>query len=112
MTRFEPGEVVLLAFPFADHSGQKRRPAVVVLDSGDQDLVVARVTTQPHATPFDLPVTGWPAAGLLAPSVIRLHKLATVAKGSVTRKIGELPKADQVAFWSLFRRVYCESPAG
>jgi len=49
---------------------------------------------------------------LLAPSVIRVHKLATVAKSSVTRRIGELPEADQAAFWSLFRRVYCQLGAG
>jgi len=112
MTRFEPGEVLLLAFPFADESGHKRRPAVVVLDAGDQDVLVARVTSQPHSTPFDLHIAGWQGAGLLGPSVIRLHKLATVAKGSVTRRIGELQEADRAAFWHLFRGVYCETNAG
>jgi len=70
------------------------------------------VTTQPHATPSDLPVTGWQAAGLLAPSVIRIHKLATVAKDSVARRVGKLPQPDQAAFRRLFRRIYCETGAG
>jgi mRNA interferase MazF len=46
MTQFEPGDVVLLAFPFISETGTKQRPAPVLLDSGDEDLLVARVTAQ------------------------------------------------------------------
>jgi mRNA interferase MazF len=46
MMRFEPGDLVLLAFPFTSETGAKQRPALVLLDSGDEDLLVARVTAQ------------------------------------------------------------------
>lgn len=39
------GEIVLLSFPFADATGTRRRPALVLLDTGDEDLVVARITS-------------------------------------------------------------------
>ena len=50
MTRYEPGAVLLLAFPFTSGAGQKQRPALVVFDSGDDDVVVARITTQPRSS--------------------------------------------------------------
>ena len=44
MERYRPGEVLLLSFPFADATGAKRRPALVLLDTGDADVVVAILT--------------------------------------------------------------------
>jgi mRNA interferase MazF len=83
MTRYDTGDVLLLEFPFTSEAGLKRRPAVVILDAGDADVVVARITTQPYATGFDVAITNWQGVGLLAPSVIRLHKLATIEKALV-----------------------------
>jgi mRNA interferase MazF len=36
MQNYRPGELVLLSFPFADATGVKRRPALVLLDTGDR----------------------------------------------------------------------------
>ena len=38
------GEVVLLAFPFAGRRESKRRLALVLLDTGNADILVARIT--------------------------------------------------------------------
>ena len=76
--RFRLGDVVLIAFPFSNLGEAKKRPALVLLDTGDDDLVVARVTGQPHNTRWDVEINGWHAAGLLMPSFVRLHKLVTV----------------------------------
>jgi len=100
--RFEPGELVLLAFPFSSETGAKQRPALVLLDTGDNDLLVARVTTQRHDSPLDLPIRDWEAAGLLAPSVVRLHKLATLEKTFVRRRLGRLSSDD----WSTVRVLF------
>jgi mRNA interferase MazF len=45
MQDYRPGEIVLLSFPFADATEVKRRPALVLLDIGDEDIVVGRVTS-------------------------------------------------------------------
>ena len=94
MADYHPGEVVLLTFPFADAMGAKRRPALVVLDTGDQDLIVARVTSQTAQAVFDVGLRDWQQAGLLLPSVVRVHKLATLEKRLVERRLGALTSND------------------
>jgi mRNA interferase MazF len=39
MAIFHPGELVLLAFPYADTLASKRRPALILFDAGDLDFV-------------------------------------------------------------------------
>jgi mRNA interferase MazF len=95
MTNFQPGDIVLVAFPFSGGGQTKERPALVLLDSGDDDFVAARVTTQLYDTPFDVSLSRWKQAGLLAPSVVRLHKLATLAKSRVGRRLGRLESGDR-----------------
>ncbi len=91
---FYPGEVLLLPVLFSDGSGHKKRPVIIVYDSGDADLLVAPVTSQAARSPRDVPVTDWPRAGLRLPSIVRLEKLATVEKPTVIRKMGRLTPAD------------------
>ena len=43
--------------------GGKQRPAMVLLDTGDDDLIVARVTTQRHTSEFDAAIQNWSEAG-------------------------------------------------
>lgn len=45
MTNYQPGDLVLIAFPYAGGMQSKQRPGLVILDTGDADVVVARVTT-------------------------------------------------------------------
>jgi mRNA interferase MazF len=95
MTNYQPGDLLLVVFPFA-HGGQgKQRPALVITDSGDNDVVLARVTTQPWNTAFDVKIADWRAAGLMAPSIVRLHKLATIDKSLIQRLLGKLTTKDK-----------------
>jgi mRNA interferase MazF len=98
---FERGDIVLLAFPFSPTTGVKQRPVLVLLDAKDQDLIVARVTTQRHNSRFDIAVNEWKEAGLLAPSWVRAHKLAAVEKRLVGRKLRRLSDAD----WSKVQKL-------
>jgi mRNA interferase MazF len=106
MTSYRPGDLVLVAFPFSAGGQVKRRPALVILDNGDADIVVARVTTRVHPTPFDANLTDWQSAGLLAPSVARLHKLATLERTLVDRKRGQLSAKDHAQVASVLRRAF------
>jgi mRNA interferase MazF len=94
-TSYQAGDVVLVDFPFTVSGPGKPRPALVILDTGDADVLLARVTTQPRATPYDVTLAGWQHAGLLAPSIVRLHKLATLAKTRVQRHLGTLDPNDR-----------------
>jgi mRNA interferase MazF len=94
MASYAAGDTVLLAFPFTDTAASKRRPALVLLDTGDDDIVVARVTCQLSAAPQDVTLDEWQQAGLLLPSVVRLHKVATLQRKLVDRKLGRLAPSD------------------
>lgn len=106
MTTYHPGDLVLIAFPFADKAQAKYRPALVVPDTGDADVVVARVTTQAYRTPFDVAIADWQGAGLLAPSIIRLHKLASLRRTLIRRQLGALAQADRKRVASVMRSIY------
>jgi mRNA interferase MazF len=86
--KFNPGELVLLTFPFADGSAMKRRPALVLPDTGDDDIVVARVTSQTAMSEFGVPIEDWERANLVLPSVVRVHKLVAYGKRLVLRRLG------------------------
>jgi len=67
-----------LNFPFSNLTGSKRRPALVLLNTGDDDIVLARIASQPQQTEFDVDLKEWLAVGLDLPSIVRLDKLATL----------------------------------
>ena len=94
MNNYSPGEIVLLSFPFSDATGAKKRPALVLLDAGDNDVLVARVTSHIARTDFDVELVEWRQGGLLIPSVARVHKMATLEKRLVERRLGSLTSGD------------------
>lgn len=87
----------MLTFPFTGVLGAKRRPALVLLDAGDEDILVARITSALARSAFDVKVQNWRGAGLLLPLVVRLHKLATLEKRLVARMLGALGAEDRDA---------------
>ncbi len=94
MENYQFGEVLLLLYPFTDATDSKRRPVLLLLDTSDQDIVVARITSQMNYTDYDVEVVEWQPAGLLRPSVVRLHKVYTVEKRLIARRLGVLNPND------------------
>lgn len=94
MTNYQPGDLLLIEFPLTTSGQGKPRPALVLFDTGDADGVLARVTTQSYDSDFDVSITEWKEAGLLAPSIVRLHKLATLAKSRVQKHLGSITADD------------------
>jgi mRNA interferase MazF len=101
-----PGEVVLIHIEFHQTPGGKLRPAVVLLDSGDDDFVAAPVTSRQPVSSFDVPIHQWREAGLNTASTIRVHKLTVLAKGEIARRLGELARADRAALTEVLRRAF------
>jgi mRNA interferase MazF len=93
---FNPGDVVLVPFPFRDQLGEKTRPAAIVSDTTFNqhgDLVVAAITSISPRTAFDYTIVDWKAAGLLVPSTIRML-LATTSQGRIVHVLGKLSASD------------------
>lgn len=53
MTNYNHGDIVLIGFPHTDLHQISKRPAFVLYDSGDQDILVARITTQQYLVKAD-----------------------------------------------------------
>lgn len=106
MTNYQPGDVLLVSFPFSGGTQRKNRPALVLVDAGDADVLVARVTTQGYHTSFDVALADWQGAGLLAPSVVRLHKLATLEKNLIRSHLGALQPADRQKVSDMLRQIF------
>jgi len=101
-----PGEVVLIRMDFHQRAGGKVRPAVVLLDSGDEDFIAAPVTSQPRDTDFDVALQQWREAGLNVASTIRVHKLTVLAKDDIVRRVGELTATDRTALAEVLGRAF------
>src|SRR5205823_13481302 len=86
MTAYRAGDVVSLEFPFSDLHASKRRPGLV-LASGDDDVLVARLTTYAARDVSDVALTQWAEIGLPRASTVRLIKLATIDHRLVHHKI-------------------------
>jgi mRNA interferase MazF len=106
MTTYEVGDVVLVDFPQSGSEPRKRRPALVILDIGDADVVLAPITTREWTGPGDLKLQEWQESGLLRESWVRLAKLACLEKRDVARRLGHLANGDGMriaqAWTSLF----------
>jgi len=74
MTTYDFGDIVLIGFPLTDMQGVFKRPALVLYDAGDLDVLVARITTQKYSSEADYKIIEWKKGGLLAESFIRLGK--------------------------------------
>jgi mRNA interferase MazF len=95
-------EVVIVPFPFTDKAQVKRRPALVLSSHAAfgrkaSHSVMAMITSaQNPAWPLDVPISDLNAAGLPAPSVVRM-KLFTLDHRFIVAKRGKLSEKDRKA---------------
>ena len=94
MIEYKFGDIVLFHFPFSDSSETKKRPALIIKDTKDGDVIVSRITSQLKDTTEDIEIVKWKESGLLIISTIRIHKIATINKKLIERKLGSLSKLD------------------
>lgn len=67
---------------------------MVLKDTNDGDVIVARISSQVKRSDFDVEIVDWQQAGLLAQSIVRIHKLATLEKSLIERSLGILSQSD------------------
>lgn len=95
--RFDPFDIVVVPFPYADRLAEKRRPALVISNSrlAAYGLVwVAMITSAENESwPSDVAISDLKRAGLPAPSVVRPAKIACIEPARIDRRAGKLDKA-------------------
>ena len=99
---------MLVGFVFADESGRKLRPAVVIsapaYQRARQEVVVAAITSNIRRRLFgDHLIGDWQGAGLLFPSVVT-GIMRTMKRTMIARKLGSLTKPDLEAVQRELRR--------
>jgi mRNA interferase MazF len=102
MTHYEPGDVVLVHFPFTDTSSSKKRPGLVLsiprFAAQQGDVVVIALTSKPQRD-TRLRLAEWRSAGLPKPTWLKTV-IGTLARPLLIRRLGKLHADDQkrVAF--------------
>ncbi len=92
--------IILVPFPFDDFSATKVRPALCltseigklnhviiafISSKMPDDLIYSDVIIKKHSD-------YWKGTGLIVDSVIRLHKMVTIPKSLIRRKLGRINK--------------------
>jgi mRNA interferase MazF len=106
MTNYDFGDVVLVEFPQSGTDERKRRPALVVLDIGDADVVLAPITTRDRSGRGDYRLQDWSTGGLLRESWVRSAKIACLQKSDITRRLGHLTDHDKTILAGLWQALY------
>lgn len=94
------GSIVVVAFPFSDFRGYKKRPALVVAHAEFNNLIVCQITTNEATSKRAISLNGndFSSGGLPAVSYIRPDKLFTLEPSVVLSKAGSIssPKLREV----------------
>ena len=101
MTEYSRGDVVLVSFIFADETGVKRRPAVIISSdayhTGRDEAIIAAITSRTDRVLVgDHLIAGWQGAGLLFPSVAT-SIIRTIKQDMINKRLGSLPTPDMGA---------------
>ena len=108
---FEQRDVVVVPFPVSDGPVRRRRPALVLsradaLGNAIGQSVLAMITSAGHRRwPLDVPLADLSAAGLPAPSLVRL-KIFTLDDRLVERRVGTLGPPDARAVQGALGRLF------
>jgi mRNA interferase MazF len=95
---FDPFDIVVVPFPYADRLvAEKRRPALVISSRRLTPfglIWVAMITSADNPPwPCDVAIGDLTRAGLPAPSVVRTAKIACIEPAHIERQAGRLDKA-------------------
>lgn len=96
MNKVEPWGVYTAEFPYVESAGSKLRPVVVVshAQSKHKLVVMLPVSSRIKAESVDVVLHHWKEAGLLKPSVVRVHRLTTLRQPKLDAKLGNLSLDD------------------
>lgn len=105
MTKYKFGDIVLVVFSQTD-GNRKQRPALVVLDTGDDDIILAPITTTERKSKGDYRIKNWQKSGLLLDSWVRLAKITCLNKGDIRRQLGTLGVGNKKQIVSIWNKLY------
>ena len=107
MMPIEPGDVLLVPFPFTDQSAVKQRPAGVLssqtYNATHSDIILAPITSRLSGND-EVALIDWQAAGLAKAGAVK-PLLASFEISLIRRKLGALSTQDLSSVRVLFARI-------
>lgn len=102
------GTVVLVAFPYADFTRLKNRPALVVGEAEFGNLILCQITSRKHTSKraISLRDADFRQGGLRVKSYIRPDKLFTVELSIIQGTVGALKKAKLTQVKTALRKFF------
>ncbi|MEK7733566.1 MAG: type II toxin-antitoxin system PemK/MazF family toxin [Planctomycetota bacterium] len=95
MQNYSKNDVILVRYPFADLSGSKIRPAVVIsVPHISDDIFVVPLTSKTASLlPGEFELTDWSSAGLNVVTAVK-RGIYTVNRSLVIKAVGKLSSSD------------------
>jgi mRNA interferase MazF len=88
------GDIVLIPFPYTDLLGNKKRPAMILIES-ESFITVCFISSQiNYFNEFDFHLYPNDSNRLKKESLVKLNKLATIDKDLVIGRIGSLSEKE------------------
>ncbi len=89
---YKQNTVILIPFPFTDLSSSKRRPALILCDQKDQDIICVPISSQVGTTADDLEIAEKFCENFTFPitSYLRVNKIYTLHSNLVVKVLGKL----------------------
>jgi len=93
MTKFEPGTIVLVHFPFTDLQSSKLRPALVLSTKGEDIIILGIFSKVPEKLQaswiiIDESNAAFNQTGLKKRSIIKTEKIAVLHQSLIRKKLG------------------------
>jgi mRNA interferase MazF len=88
------GDIVVVNFPFTNRLDSKRRPALVVANSIDEDLILSIITSIQRSEKYSIEIdeNDFLKNNLKLKSYVRINKLFTIDKNLILYKTSALKK--------------------
>ena len=85
---YKQGEIVDVVFPYEESGESKRRPALVLLDTGDS-LILAKITSRHKGRKWDLLIKRDGFNGLSVDSAVQIDKIHKIPKKNICNIIAK-----------------------
>ena len=101
---YRSGEIVIVRFPFTNLKAGKVRPALVIADQKDEDLLVAPISSSSQIAfrHHDISFKDYVGRGLPIPSSVKYTKLFSLHHELIHSRFGAL---NEDCFGSIVRRI-------
>ncbi len=93
-------------FPFLDSEETKIRPVIVISrpQGAHKVIAIVPISSRPARENVDVAITKWSEAGLLKPSVARVHRLTTMLQADLIADLGALSPEEIRALQASLRK--------